>query len=132
MRDFLGRGIGFPLEVDSFGSLRMAEYEQSVAESVRMILGSAPGERMMRPKFGCRIHDLVFHPADANTCALASNYVTSALIKWEPRIEDIEVDASPDPERENVILLAVRYKVRRTNNLYNMVYPFYLRREQDL
>ena len=86
----------------------------------------------MRPDFGCRIHDLVFYPNNDSTAALVSFYVREALVKWEPRIEEVRVRAYPDPERENTLLVDISYKVRRTNNLRNLVYPFYLRREQDL
>lgn len=132
MKDFLGRGIGFPLEVDAYGSLRTATHEKSVDEAIRLILGTAPGERMMRPDFGCRIHDLIFHPNSPNTCAMATMAVRDALQKWEPRIEDVDVRTYPDAKRENVLQVVIEYRLRRTNSLENMVYPFYLRREEDL
>ncbi|MGM0576308.1 MAG: GPW/gp25 family protein [Myxococcota bacterium] len=132
MKDFLGRGIAFPMGVDAYGALETSSHEESVAESIRLVLGTAVGERVMRPEFGCRIHDLVFHPVNANTCALVSLYTREALVKWEPRIEDIQVRAYPDPTQENAILVNIQYRVRRTNNLRNLVYPFFLRREQDL
>ena len=132
MKNFLGRGISFPVGVDAYGALSTSSYEENVEESIRLILGTAMGERMMRPDFGCRIHDLVFHPLNANTCSLIGLYVREALIKWEPRIEDVQCDAYPDPTKENSVLIDIRFRVRRTNNLLNMVYPFFLRREQDL
>ena len=84
MKDFLGRGFGFPLSVDGHGSIRMSSHEMSVKESVRLILGTPVGERMMAPDFGCKIHDLVFHPNDPNTAAMAALYVKTSLRKWEP------------------------------------------------
>lgn len=132
MKDFLGQGIGFPVSVDAYGALRTSAHEESISESIQIILGTGLGERLMRPDFGCRIHDLVFHPVNPNTCALASLYVREAVIKWEPRIREVEVQAYPDPTQENAIVVNVEYRVRRTNNLHNMVYPFFLRREQDL
>ena len=131
-KSFLGRGIAFPVRVDDKGNVAMSEYEQNIDESIHIILGTAPGERVMRPDFGCRIHDLVFYPNNDSTAALVSFYVREALVKWEPRIEEVRVRAYPDPERENTLLVDISYKVRRTNNLRNLVYPFYLRREQDL
>lgn len=131
-KSFLGRGIAFPFRVDSRGNVALSEYEQNIEESIQIILGTAIGERVMRPLFGCRIHDLVFHPNNASTAALASFYVRDALVKWEPRIENVSVTAYPDPERENCLLIDITYRVRRTNNLRNLVYPFFLRREQDL
>ena len=132
MKDFLGRGIAFPMGVDAYGALRTSAHEESVAEAVRLILGTAKGERVMRPEFGCAIHDLVFHPVSANTCALISLYTRESLVKWEPRVEDIQVQAYPDRTQENLILINMQYRVRRTNNMQNLVYPFFLRREQDL
>ncbi len=132
MKDFLGRGIAFPMGVDAYGALATSGHEDNISEAIQIILGTAIGERIMRPEFGCRIHDLVFHPVNPNTCALASISVREAITKWEPRVEDVQVFVYPDPTAENAILVNIEYRVRRTNNLHNMVYPFFLRREQDL
>jgi len=132
MKNFLGRGFAFPLRVDGRGQVESSSSEKSIAESVRIIMGTAIGERVMRPDFGCAIHDLVFHPVNANTCSEISLHVHHALLKWEPRIEEIKVRAYPDPNAENTILIMINYRVRQTNNLLNIVYPFYMRREQDL
>ena len=132
MKDFYGRGFGFPFEVDAFGSVRVSGGEQAVLESVHTILGTAVGERVMRPLFGCRIHDLVFHPNSPNTWSEVSMHVKEALKKWEPRIDQISVRAMNDPNSENVIQISIGFRLRRTNAMKNLVYPFYLRREQDL
>ena len=132
MKDFLGRGIAFPMGVDAYGAMATSGHEDNIGEAIQIILGTAIGERLMRPDFGCRIHDLVFHPVNPNTCALASISVREAITKWEPRVEDVQVYVYPDPTAENAILVNIEYRVRRTNNLHNMVYPFFLRREQDL
>lgn len=132
MKDFLGRGIAFPAGVDAYGALATSGHEDNISEAIQIILGTAIGERLMRPDFGCRIHDLVFHPVNPNTCALASISVREAITKWEPRVEEVQVYVYPDPTAENAILVNIEYRVRRTNNLHNMVYPFFLRREQDL
>ena len=118
--------------VDAYGALATSGHEDNISEAIQIILGTAIGERLMRPDFGCRIHDLVFHPVNPNTCALASISVREAITKWEPRVEDVQVYVYPDPTAENAILVNIEYRVRRTNNLHNMVYPFFLRREQDL
>jgi phage baseplate assembly protein W len=130
-RSFLGRGFAFPVGLDSRGNLALSEYEQNIEESIRIILGTAPGERVMRPEFGCRIHDYVFHPNNASTAAIVGFYVREALVKWEPRIEEVAVVARPDPSAENVMRVDVSYRVTRTNSVRNLVYPFYLRREQE-
>jgi uncharacterized protein len=132
LKDFLGRGIAFPVGVDAYGALATSGHEDNISEAIKIILGTAIGERLMRPEFGCRIHDLIFHPVNPNTCALASISVREAITKWEPRVEEVQVYVYPDPTAENAILVNIEYRVRRTNNLHNMVYPFFLRREQDL
>jgi phage baseplate assembly protein W len=132
LKDFLGRGIAFPFGVDAYGALATSGDEENISAAIRIILGTAVGERVMRPEFGCRIHDLIFHPVNPNTCALASINVREAITKWEPRVEEVQVYVYPDPTAENAILVNIEYRVRRTNNLHNMVYPFFLRREQDL
>lgn len=132
VKSFLGRGIRFPLQANSVGGLAMSEGADNIEESIRCIIGTAVGERVMRPRFGCRIHDYVFHPNSASTAGMVQFYVLESLEKWEPRIEKIEVNAEPDPERMSVMLVHVHYTIRSTNQDKNLVYPFYLRREQDL
>lgn len=131
-KHFLGRGIAFPVGLDARGNLALSEYELNIDESIRILLGTAPGERPMRPDFGCRIHDFVFHPNTVSTASLVSFYVRECLAKWEPRIEDIKVTAAPDASQENVLRVDIGFRVRRSNNTRNLVYPFFLRREQDL
>jgi hypothetical protein len=123
--------VQFPVGLDARGGLGLSEFDQSIEEAIRIILGTAPGERVMRPEFGCRIHDYVFHPNNASTAALVGFYVREALVKWEPRIEDVAVSAHPDAARENVMTVSISYRVARTNSARNLVYPFYLRREQE-
>ncbi len=131
-KNFLGKGLGFPLRVTNRGELALSEGEQSISESIRLIIGTAPGERVMRPDFGCRIHEIVFHPNNPSTASLAGYYIQEALVKWEPRIRQVKVEAYPDPTAENVLQLSIRYQIITTNNVKNMVYPFYLRREEVL
>ncbi|MCO4760805.1 MAG: GPW/gp25 family protein [Myxococcales bacterium] len=131
-KHFLGRGLKFPMQVNSTGGMAMSEAADNIEESIRCIIGTAVGERVMRPLFGCRVHDFVFHPNSASTQGLVSFYVREALQKYEPRIGNIIVNAAEDPARANVMLIDVRYTIRSTNVDHNMVYPFYLRREQDL
>lgn len=131
-KSFLGVGWNYPIGVGATGNLAEAEGEDSIEQSILLILGTAPGERVMRPSFGCRIHDYVFHPNNASTASLVSYHVREALVKWEPRIDDMRVSAYPDSANDNVMLVDVTYRVIRTNAIRNMVYPFYLRREQDL
>ena len=124
--DFLGVGWTSPVQLKENGQIKVARYEDSVRQSIWMILGTAKGERVMRPDFGCGIHELVFSPNNLGTVGQIVSDVRDALIEWEPRIDVLEVATIPDPSQPNVILIQVNYQVRTTNNIFNLVYPFYL------
>jgi uncharacterized protein len=127
-RAFLGSGWGFPVQPDpDTCAIETAAYEQSVRQSVWIILGTAKGERVMRPEFGCDIYDLVFEINDASTAGRVAQSVRAALLAFEPRIDLVDVQVRPDADGE-VMLLSIDYRVRATNNAFNLVYPFYLER----
>lgn len=131
-KNFLGVGWSFPVRIGSTGGIALSVHEENIEEGIKLVLGTALGERVMEPFFGCRIHDYVFHPNNPNTAARVAYYAELALRKHEPRIEDIQCRAHPDSQNENVLMLDVRYRLIHDNVLQNMVYPFFLRREQDL
>jgi phage baseplate assembly protein W len=124
--EFLGRGWKFPIELDEEGQVATAQYEESVRQSIWTILSTAKGERVMRPDFGCGIHDLVFAVNNAGTAGLVASEVREALLLWEPRIEVKNANAAPDPVYPNRLLIEIDYTVRTTNSRFNLVYPFYL------
>lgn len=126
-KEFLGRGWKFPVNTDSRGHMAVSEYEQDIREAIWIILATSKGERVMRPDFGCGIHDLVFAPVNTATTALVEHSVREALTVWEPRIELMNVDVSPDQAAEGKLLVGIGYRVRVTNNRFNLVYPFYLK-----
>jgi Bacteriophage baseplate protein W len=130
-RNFLGKGWKYPVEVDRAGGIAMSELDESIRQSIHIILGTAPGERVMRPNFGCDIHDLVYAPNNLNTAALAAHYAVEALNKWEPRIEDVEAHADSSSDDANRLDITIKYKVRATNSSRNLVYPFYIRRSDS-
>jgi uncharacterized protein len=130
-RNFLGQGWKFPVEIDRSGGLAMSEHDESIRQSIFIILGTAPGERVMRPHFGCEIHELLFAPNNANTAGLAAHYTNESLSKWEPRIDEVEAEAFPSPDDHNRLDIHIKYKVRATNSSRNLVYPFYLRRSNE-
>lgn len=140
---FLGRGLGFPVSLNSQGKLQVVEYEESVRQSILIILGTAKGERIMRPDFGCGIYDLVFEVNTPSTAGRVSQSVQDALLVFEPRIDVINVSVNsgiigrnPQTNEEeiqpasngDVMLIGIDYRVRATNNVFNLVYPFYLER----
>ncbi|MDV3002737.1 MAG: hypothetical protein N5P05_004392 (plasmid) [Chroococcopsis gigantea SAG 12.99] len=124
---FLGRGLSFPLSYEKGGKLRTADYEESVRQSVILILGTAKGERLMRPDFGCGIYDLVFEVKSTATEARVIQEVQDALLRFEPRIDvlGVRVESKDDPRGE-MLSITIDYQVRATNNVFNLVYPFYL------
>lgn len=127
VKSFLGTGWKFPIEVDSAtGRIRMSSYEENIEESVRIILGTRKGERVMEPEFGSRLHEYAFEEADYTTRYSMKNEVEHALTRWEPRITDIRAEVSDDRIEEGVLLIRIQYVIRSTNSPYNLVYPFYL------
>lgn len=127
-KEFLGRGWQFPVKVDSSaGKIAMSEYDQDIKESIWIILSTSKGERVMRPDFGCGVHDLVFAPINTTTINLVQNSIQEALTLWEPRIELIKVEVSTEKSDEGKLLVSIDYRVRVTNNRFNLVYPFYLK-----
>lgn len=126
MADFLGVGWTLLVQLDDNGQIQMAEYEVAVQQSIWMILNTAPGERLMRPEFGCGIHNLVFAPRTAETIGQIVSDVRQALLEWEPRIDVLDIDVAPDPTEPTLLLVQINYQVRTTNNRFNLVYPFYL------
>jgi uncharacterized protein len=125
--NFLGTGWAFPVTVDGDGWIRStAGGEQAVRQAIWTILSTAPGERVMRPDFGCDIHDQVFGVNRAGTANAVAQSVREALSLWEPRIDVLDVTAGPDPARPGVLLIEITYLIRSTNSRYNLVYPFYL------
>ncbi len=123
--DFLGRGFAFPFSVRE-GRAESSEGEQCIRESIMLILGTARGERVMRPDFGCDINSLVFEVNNTSTATLVSFHVEEALKKWEPRIDLINVTAFPDEEEKNRLNIDIEYEIRTSNRKANLVYPFYL------
>jgi uncharacterized protein len=122
--DFLGRGWSLPALVEK-RQIDLSGGEQNIRESIWTILATAPGERVMRPTFGCGLHDLVFALPSAATLGRVRKQVTDALVLWEPRIDVMDV-AVETKGRGEVLLINIHYMVRATNNFFNLVYPFYL------
>lgn len=124
-REFLGAGWAFPVSVDARGRIALARQERDIEEAIRIILLTPRGQRVMRPEFGCQIHDLIFAPNDATTCGLAAYYVEQALGMWEPRIRVEDVDARPDREDPSRLLIDITYEIKATHDRRSLVFPFY-------
>jgi phage baseplate assembly protein W len=127
--EFLGVGWAFPIAFDeSTHHLKLAHEDESIRQSIEIILETARGERVMRPDFGCGLHERVFANNDSTTRGAVADDVREALLKWEPRIEVLEVVVAAGGVEEEVLEISIDYRVRSTDNRFNMVYPFYLNR----
>jgi phage baseplate assembly protein W len=125
--DFLGRGWKYPISIEN-GKIAFSEGEDSIRESILIILGTGKGERIMRPDFGCEINERIFSPNDTQTVTLLEFDIKEALMKWEQRIEVLDVNSYPDEGDKNKINITIEYLVKTTNTKNNLVYPFYLER----
>lgn len=125
-KDFLGKGWKFPVDIDSTGIIKESSYEEDIRGAIWIILSTSRGERVMRPDFGCGIYDFVFDLINISTIGMIETSVREALILWEPRIEVNKVNISTNRAEEGKLLISIDYRVRSTNNEFNLVYPFYL------
>jgi phage baseplate assembly protein W len=130
--EIIGSGLAFPLQVDRRGGIALARDETDIEQAIELILGTAPGERPMRPEFGCGVHDFVFDSIDASTIGKMENAIRDALDHWEPRVvvETVEFDLSEVDEGR--LMIDIGYRIRVTNTIRNLVYPFYVIPAEEL
>ena len=124
--EFEGRGWQFPIRVDDGGAIAEAREEDKVRQSIEIILRTAPGERVMRPDFGCGIHDLVFDTISGAMIGRVASVVAGALATWEPRIDVLSVRPQQDTEDPTRLLIEINYRLRSSNSRFNLVFPFYV------
>lgn len=130
-REIVGRGWAFPPQIGPQGGLALTSERTELDQAIRIILSTSPGQRVMRPTFGCRLHDLVFAPNNSHTAAQARRYVEEALGMWEPRINVTRVNVQPDPQDASHLLIEIEYRVKATYDRRSLVYPFYLIPEES-
>lgn len=127
-KDFLGRGWAMPVDLDPrSGLVQSVAYEEDIRQSILIILETSPGERVMRPNFGCGIHDLVFEAIDSTTIQRIRSVITEALRRCEARIDVLDVTVEEAPTVQGKLLIQLEYRVRKTNQTGNLVFPFYFR-----
>jgi Bacteriophage baseplate protein W len=126
LTDIIGSGLAFPLRLDSRGAVALVSGEAELEQSIRLILATAPGERPMRPEFGCGVHDFVFESVDASMLGQVEQAVRLALDRWEPRIRVRQVDFELGEAAHGRLGIVITYEVRATNIERNLVYPFYV------
>lgn len=130
-KEFLGQGLAFPLQVNARGEIALVSGERDVEQSIRVILGTRPGERVMRPEFGCRAQELLFEPRTVATEALMKRYVSEALRRWEPRINVQSVSVLTSAEIDGALLVEIYYLIKATHDRRSIVYPFFLVGEEE-
>ena len=132
MSEIIGSGLAFPLQVDRRGGIALARDETDIEQAIELILATAPGERPMRPEFGCGVHDFVFDSIDAATVGRMELAIRDALDRWEPRVAVETVEFDLDAVDEGRLMIDIGYRVRVTNTLRNLVYPFYVIPAEEL
>jgi phage baseplate assembly protein W len=123
--DLIGSGWAFPARITPGGSVRLVSGAEEIDAALRMILTTAPGERVMRPDFGCAMWEQVFAPVNASTLGLIEQSVREAVTRWEPRAELTSVSAVPGADG-SVVDIEIAYRIKATNDHRNLVYPFYV------
>ena len=132
MTEIIGSGLAFPLQVDRRGGIALARDETDIEQAIELILSTAPGERPMRPEFGCGVHDFVFDSIDASTVAKMEDAIRDALDHWEPRVVVESVEFNLDEVADGRLIIDIGYRVRATNTMRNLVYPFYVIPAEEL
>ena len=125
MSEIIGTGVAFPLRVDRSGGMALSSGVEDVQEAIALILGTAPGERPMRPEFGCGIHNYIFESIDGYALGRIELEIREALDRWEPRVEVLDVDVDLSRAGDGVLLIDITYALLATNDVRNLVYPFY-------
>jgi uncharacterized protein len=129
-KEFIGQGLAFPLQVNPRGELTLVTGTTDVEQAIGIILGTIPGERVMRPDFGCRAWELIFAPNNISTQTQLADYVREALEFWEPRIELLNIDVNLDPNNDSALLVEIQYEIKTTHDQRSIVYPFYIMGEE--
>ena len=123
--DLVGAGWRFPPGVDGRGGMALVTQAQEIEEAIQIILSTSKGQRVMRPEFGCRIHELLWAPINTSTITAARHYVEEALGWWEPRIDVQNIEVAPDPYLPGCLVIYIAYRIRATHDERALVYPFY-------
>jgi uncharacterized protein len=123
--DFVGTGWAFPPQTNANGGIALVTQEREIEQAIHIIVMTYPGERPMRPQFGCRLRDFAFRSADRSTANDLSFEVKNAVQQWEPRVDVIAVAVTPDAISRNRLNVEIVYAIKHTNDQRNLVFPFY-------
>ena len=117
----------FPVETDTMtGRIKISESDQDIQESIRIILLTRKGERVMNPEFGCGIHDFVFDRMETTRLNMLEKEIQTALARWEPRIGELSVSVISDKQEAEKYLIQIRYSVNATGQFFSVIHPFYV------
>lgn len=122
----IGRRLAFPPHLGDRNRLALIDDDAAIRQSIYIIINTVPGERVMRPEFGCEIHALIFWPANYQTAALAERYVREALARWEPRIILRQVDVTPGATEYGELFINLSYEIKGQHDPRSLVFPYYL------
>jgi uncharacterized protein len=128
---YLGRGVRFPMRVNALGSVELVSALEDIDQAIMIILSTRPGERLMRPEFGCRAYDLVFEPRDSVFVGKMQEYVTESLTRWEPRIDLINVRPEIDPDTDGAVYVNIDYVAKSSHDERSIVFPFFIERQEE-
>lgn len=129
-KTILGTGLAFPIQTNPRGEILLVSSDVDINQSIQIILGTHPGERVMRPTFGCRVHEMMFEPRDATTMSMIKKYVDEALQLWEPRIQVFAINTESSDGQDGAIFVEIEYQVKATHDTRSIVYPFFLAGEE--
>ena len=132
VKTFIGSGLSFPLRADARGQVELVTGNEDIEQSIRIILSTQPGERVMRPTFGCRAHELLFEPRSPSIISLLQEYVHDALRIWEPRIDLRQVNVTAADEFGGALLAEIEYQIKATHDTRSIVYPFFIEEEPEI
>jgi phage baseplate assembly protein W len=126
MPNFLGRGLAFPVQLNDRDRFSMVEGDADIRQAIYIIINTVPGERVLRPNFGCEIHALIFSPANNETASLAERYVRDSLDLWEPRIDVMDIIVTPGATERGELLIEITYTPKGEHDPRSLVFPYYL------
>ncbi len=131
-KKYLGNGLSFPLRTNPRGEIALVSGNEDIEQAIRIILSTRQGERVMRPTFGCRAHELLFEPFSASTISLLQEYIIEALRMWEPRIEVTNVNVVTEGQGTGALMAEIEYYIKATHDTRSIVFPFYISDEQEI
>ncbi len=131
-KKYLGTGLSFPLRTNLRGEVALVSGSEDIDQAIRIILSTRPGERVMRPTFGCRAYELLFEPFSASTITLLQEYVMEAIRMWEPRIEVTGVNVVTESNGVGALMAEIEYYIKSTHDTRSIVFPFYIADEPEI